>query len=98
MPAKKPATTTCSPAQRKHLLERLARARYSKANSAPDLKEPESVRKARLIVKRWESALGRISCGHRDRRDRRYDQVKSAILFDSPEAALAAVKAFEAGK
>lgn len=86
----------CSPQQRRYLRERLSSIRkpYLRGWRERD-NEPKEIREARRIIDRWEKQQHK----EESRRHTVYDDsakiAASAILFKTPQEALAAVEAHE---
>lgn len=87
----------CTLAQRRYLKERVETIhgphRYGRAHKTP--KDPEGIRIAREQIRAWEKQVSKAQ----DKIDEKYhamkDAVDKAIHFGDPDAALAAVEAFE---
>ena len=87
---------TISKDQRAHLLQRVAERYSVLRNTTPAYKEPAAVTKARQLVREHDTAQGDVRAARSLRLGQAHLHAKEAIEFAAtPEAALAAVKAFE---
>jgi hypothetical protein len=88
---------TCSPQQARYLRDRLSNthAPYARSYRRGNDDEPKEVKAARKLIERHEAEQRKKD----NERTRKFvdaqEAARKAILFKSPEAALAAVEAYE---
>ena len=85
-----------NPSQKKYLRERLQKAKWNHDRVRP--KTPAAVLRAGKIVLAWNKQQSALDEKARQKVEARYKRAQEILLFGTADEALAAVKAFEAGR